>query len=150
PSIEIIRQRFVVASVVQDIYHRLVKSLCPDVDKHCVDPKNNKILQLFALYKGVYNLTIEAWRNCRDKGEFAEDMWFEDHLSEWDKESLFLSILPSRKETGIDELATYLSYSFRIKASDVLDDVIGHDDKSFTEIAERTVRELHNFYEEQT
>ena len=92
PSIEIIRQRFVVASVVQDIYHRLVKSLCPDVDKHCVDPKNNKILQLFALYKGVYNLTIEAWRNCRDKGEFAEDMWFEDHLSEWDKESLFLSI----------------------------------------------------------
>src|SRR5690606_14867920 len=113
-------------------------------------PKNNKILQLFALYKGVYNLTIEAWRNCRDKGEFAEDMWFEDHLSEWDKESLFLSILPSRKETGIDELATYLSYSFRIKASDVLDDVIGHDDKSFTEIAERTVRELHNFYEEQT
>ena len=150
PSIEIIRQRFVVASVVQDIYHRLVKSLCPDVDKHCVDPKNNKILQLFALYKGVYNLTIEAWRNCRDKGEFAEDMWFEDHLSEWDKESLFLSILPSRKETGIDELATYLSYSFRIKASDVLDDVIGHDDKSFTEIAERTVRELHNFDEEQT
>ena len=150
PSIEIIRQRFVVASVVQDIYHRLVKSQCPDVDKYCADPQKNKVLQLFALYKGVYNLTIEAWRNCRDKGEFAEDIWFEAHLPEWDKESIFLSILPSSKETGIDELATYLSYSFRINASDVIDDVIGHDPKSCAEIAERTVRKLHNFYVEQT
>src|SRR5690606_10528954 len=150
PSIEVIRQRLIVASTVQDIYHRLVKSLCPDVDKYCVDLKKNKVLQLFALYKGVYNLTIEAWRNCRDKGEFAEDMWFEAHLPEWDKQSIFLSILPSGKETAIDELATYLSYSFRINASDVLDDVIGHDPESCAEIAERTVRKLHNFYEEHT
>lgn len=150
PAIEVIRQRLVVASVVQDIYHRLVKSLCPDVDKYCVDPQKNKVLQLFALYKGVYNLSIEVWRNCRNKGEFAQDMWFEAHLPEWDKQSIFLSILPSSKETGIDELATYLSYSFRINASDVLDDVIGHDPKSCAEIAERTVRKLHHFYEEQT
>ena len=54
------------------------------------------------------------------------------------------------KKTGIDELATYLSYSFRINASDVLDDVIGHDPESCTEIAERTVRKLHNLYEENT
>lgn len=150
PSIEVIRQRLVVASVVQDIYHRLVKSLWSDVDNYCIDPTKNKVLQLFALYKGVYNLTIEAWRNCRDKGEFAEDMWFEAHLPEWDKQSIFLSILPSGKETAIDELATYLSYSFRINASDVLDDIIGHDPESCTKIAERTVRKLHNFYEEQT
>lgn len=150
PTIDVIRQRLVVACVVQDIYHRLVKSLCPDVDKHCVDPIKNKVLQLFSLYKVVYNLTIDAWRNCRYDSEFAEDMWFETHLPEWDKESLFLSILPSRKETGIDELATYLSYSFRINTSEVLDDVIGHDDNSCTEIAERTVRKLDNFYEEQT
>ncbi|WP_171492825.1 ankyrin repeat domain-containing protein [Acinetobacter ursingii] len=64
--------------------------------------------------------------------------------------SIFLSILSSGKETGIDELATYLSYSFRINASDVLDDVIGHDPKSCAEIAERTVCKLHTFYEEQT
>jgi len=150
PALDVIRQRLVVACVVQDIYHRLVKSLCPDVDKHCVDPLKNKVLQLFALYKVVYNLTIEAWKNCRDEGELAEDMWFETHLPEWDRESLFLSILPSRNKTGIDELATYLSYSFRINASDVIDDVIGHDPKSCAEIAERTVRKLHNFYEEQT
>lgn len=150
PTIDVIRQRLVVACVVQDIYHRLVKSLCPDVDKHCVDPIKNKVLQLFSLYKVVYNLTIDAWRNFRYDSEFAEDMWFETHLPEWDKESLFLSILPSRKETGIDELATYLSYSFRINTSEVLDDVIGHDDNSCTEIAERTVRKLHHFYEEQT
>lgn len=150
PSMNVIRQRLIVASVVQDIYHRLVKSQCPDVDKYCVDPQKNKVLQLFTLYKGIYNLTIEAWRNCRDKGEFAEDMWFEAQLPEWDKQSIFLSILPSSKETGIDELATYLSYSFRINASDVLDDVIGHDPKSCAEIAERTVRKLHNFYVEQT
>ena len=103
PALDVIRQRLVVACVVQDIYHRLVKSLCPDVDKHCVDPLKNKVLQLFALYKVVYNLTIEAWKNCRDEGELAEDMWFETHLPEWDRESLFLSILPSRNKTGIDE-----------------------------------------------
>ena len=143
PSIDVIRQRLIVASTVQDFYHRLVKSLCPNVDKHCVDPFENKVLQLFALYKVVYNLTIEAWRNCRDKGELEEDMWFESHLPEWDKESLFLSILPSRKETGVDELATYLSYSFRINTSYVLDDVMGHDPESYAEIAERTVRKLH-------
>ena len=150
PTLDVIRQRLVVACVVQDIYHRLVKSLCPDVDKHCVDTFKNKILQLFALYKGIYNLTVEAWKNCKDKGELAEDMWFEAHLPEWDKESLFLSILPSRKETGIDELATYLSYSFRINASDVLDDVIGLDPKSHAEIAERTIRKIDNFDEERT
>jgi hypothetical protein len=150
PSIEIIRQRFVVASMVQDIYHRLVKSLCPDVDKHCIDPKKNKVLQLFALYKVVYNLTVEAWRNCRDDGEFAEDMCFETHLPEWDKKSLFLSILPSRKETGIDELATYLSYNFRTIENDLLDDVIGLDPKSHAEIAERTIRKIDNFNEERT
>jgi len=150
PTLDVIRQRLVVACVVQDIYHRLVKSLCPDVDKHCIDTFKNKILQLFALYKGIYNLTVEAWKNCKDKGELAEDMWFEAHLAEWDKESLFLSILPSRKETAIDELATYLSYSFRINASNVLDDVIGHDPKSCAEVAERTVCKLHTFHEEQT
>ncbi|RZK38840.1 MAG: ankyrin repeat domain-containing protein [Pedobacter sp.] len=150
PSIEVIRQRLIIASVVQDIYQRLVKSQCPDVDKYCIAPQKNKVLQLFALYKGVYNLTVEAWRNCSDKGESAEDMWFEAQLPEWDKQSIFLSILPSGKETAIDELATYLSYSFRINASDVLDDVIGHDPKSCAEIAERTVRKLHHFYEEQT
>lgn len=150
PSIEVIRQRLIVASTVQDIYHRLVKSLCPDVDKYCVDLKKNKVLQLFTLYKGVYNLTIEAWRNCRDKGELAEDMWFEAQLPEWDKKSIFLSILPSAKETGIDELATYLSYSFRINTSNVLEDMIDHDPESCSEIAERTARKLYNFYEEQT
>lgn len=150
PSIEVIRQRLIVASTVQDIYHRLVKSLCPDVDKYCVDLKKNKVLQLFTLYKGVYNLTIVAWRNCRDKGELAEDMWFEAQLPEWDKKSIFLSILPSAKETGIDELATYLSYSFRINTSNVLEDMIDHDPESCSEIAERTARKLYNFYEEQT
>lgn len=149
PSIEIIRQRFVVASVVQDIYHRLVKSLCPDVDKHCTDPKKNKILQLFALYKVIYNLTIEAWRNCRADGEVAEDMWFEAHLPEWDKESLFLSILPSRKETGIDELATLLSYYFRNMKSSLLEDVIGLDVESCNQIAESTIRKLCDLNDEQ-
>lgn len=150
PSIEVIRQRLIIASAVQDIYHRLVKSLCPDVDKHCVDPTKNKILQLFALYKVIYNLTIEAWKNCRDGGEVAEDMWFEDHLPEWDKESLFLSILSSRKETGIGELAALLSYYFRNLESNVLDDVIGLDPKSCSEIAERNIRKLYNFDEEHT
>nr|PMC94599.1 hypothetical protein CJ183_21595 [Acinetobacter ursingii] len=73
---------------MQNIYHRLVKSLCPDIEKYCVDAQKNKVLQLFSLYKVIYNLTIEAWRNCRAQGEVAEDIWFEDHLPEWDKQSI--------------------------------------------------------------
>ena len=54
--------------MVQDGYIRLLKTLCPGTDPPCADPQQNKLLQLFALYKLVYNLTIDAWRHWPSPG----------------------------------------------------------------------------------
>lgn len=107
-----IRQRLLLARTVQDGYVRLLKYLFPNIDKLCADPQQNKLLQLFAIYKAIYNLTIDAYRYCREQGEAAENVWFEAHLPEWDKNGIFLSILPSRWETANLELAQLLTHHF--------------------------------------
>jgi hypothetical protein len=60
PSMKTIRQRLLLARTVQDGYCRLLKFLCPGVDRLCVDQQQNKVLQLFGIYKFVYNTTIVA------------------------------------------------------------------------------------------
>ncbi|MFQ1892727.1 ankyrin repeat domain-containing protein [Aeromonas veronii] len=112
PLPKIIRQRLLLARTVQDGYVRLLKYLFPNVDKLCADPQQNKLLQLFAIYKAIYNLTIDAYRYCGEQGEAAENAWFEAHLPEWDKQGIFLSLLPSRRETANLELAQFLTRHF--------------------------------------
>ncbi len=112
PSPRTIRQRLLFARMVQDGYFRLLKFLCPGVDLRCADAKQNKLLQLFVIYKLAYNLTFDAWRNCKDQGEDAENAWFEEHLPTTDKYGLFLSILPSRRESANRDLAHFLTRHF--------------------------------------
>lgn len=112
PSPRTIRQRLLVARMMQYGYVRLLKVLCPGVDPKCTDAQQNKLLQLFAIYKYIYNLTIDACRNCRDQGERAENAWFEAHLPDLSKAGLFLSILPSCRETSNLELANLLTRCF--------------------------------------
>lgn len=131
PSMHTIRQRLLFARMVQDGYSRLLKFLCPGVDRLCADAQQNKLLQLFGIYKHVYNLTIDAWCNCRGEGEAAENAWFEDHLPPWDKQGLFLSILPSRKESANLELAMVLTRLFsEMQAGAELENHVGYDDAS--------------------
>ena len=140
PSPRIIRQRLLIARMVQDGYFRLLNFLCPGVDPECVDPKQNKILQLFAIYKIIYNLTIDAWSNCGDQGEMAENAWFEEHLPISDRYGLFLSILPSRKETASMELAQLLTRFFlNLKSGAELEDHVGLDEKSAENIIKRNI-----------
>ena len=112
PTMRTIRQRLRVARMVQDGYIRLLKTLCPGTDPLCADPQQNKLLQLFALYKGVYNLTIDAWRHGHHLGEAAENQWFDEHLPPWDKHSLLLSITPSLRHRGNQVLAHWLTRQF--------------------------------------
>lgn len=112
PTMRTIRQRLRVARMVQDGYIRLLKTLCPGTDPLCADPQQNKLLQLFALYKGVYNLTIDAWRHCHHLGEAAENQWFDEHLPPWDKHSLLLSITPSLRHRANQVLAHWLTRQF--------------------------------------
>ena len=112
PSMRTIRQRLRVARMVQDGYTRLLKLLCPGVDRLCANAQQNKLLQLFALYKLVYNLTLDAWRHCGHLGESAENQWFEQHLPPWEKHSLLLSVVPSLRDIGNDVLAHWLTRQF--------------------------------------
>ena len=112
PTMRTIRQRLRVARMVQDGYIRLLKILCPGTDPLCPEPQQNKLLQLFALYKWVYNLTVDAWRHCNHLGEAAENQWFEEHLPPWEKESLLLSITPSLRHMGNQVLAHWLTRQF--------------------------------------
>lgn len=128
PTPKIIRQRLLFARMIQDGYERALKFLCPGVEKSCPDFEQNKLLQVFAIYKHIYNLTVEAWRNCCDAGEQAENHWFEKRLEPWDANTLYLSILPSKRQTGILELASLLNRLFEpMTGETALQDLIGYD-----------------------
>lgn len=138
PSPHTIRQRLLFARMIQDGYTRLLKFLCPGVDRLCADARNNKLLQLFAIYKLIYNLTIDAWRNCSDQGEAAENVWFEEHLPQADKFGLFLSILPSQREASSLELARLLTRHFsEMQEGSELENHVGLDAETSITIIRR-------------
>ncbi len=107
-----IRQYFRIARAAQDGYIRLLEVLCPGVEPLCADPCKNKLLQLFSLYKFVYNLTVDAWRHHGENGEGAEATWFEERLPPQFAYGPLLSIRPSVGEGGIFMLSQILSRHF--------------------------------------
>lgn len=140
PSMRTIRQRFRVARMVQDGYRRLLEFLCPDVDKCCTDPQRNKLLQISAIFKLSYNLTIAARETCDTEEE--EDAWFEAQLRLLHSAELFLAVLPSNKGLAYRELASMLTRRFATLANDApLDDLFGLDERS-ARPTERTIRRL--------
>lgn len=143
PSTQTIRQRLLFARMVQDGYTRLLKFLCPGVDRQCADARQNKLLQLFAIYKLAYNMTIDGWRNCRDQGEAAENAWFEEHLPSWDKHGLFLSILPSQRDIANSALAELLTRHFaEMQPGATLEDHVGLDTESAGPIIQRNIERM--------
>ena len=123
PAMSNIRQRLRVARLTQDGYQRLVKFLCPDVDVACTDPNKNKVLQLIGLFETIYNLTIDAWKNTANEAE--ENDLFASLLPRLGKADLFLSILPSARETAYLDLAKVLTHRFcRMTEDTPLEDLI--------------------------
>lgn len=99
PTMATIRQRLRVARLAQSGYQDLVKFLCPDLkpeDEH--DPKQNKVLQLIALFETIYNKTIQAWHHGNSEAE--QDAWFEKQFAPWDRYDLLLPILSSMEWEG--------------------------------------------------
>lgn len=110
PTLRTIRRRLLLARAVQHGYIKLHQILCPGTSPNDVSPKVNKVLQLVAIYASVYHLTIQASRVSEDYSE--QDAWFEQRLAPWDKDLLFLTILPSKlNESGL-ELAEKLTDRF--------------------------------------
>ena len=137
PDMATIRMRLRVARMVQDGYERLLKYLCPGVEKACVDPEQNKLLQLIVLFEWVYNLTVEAHKHGETEAE--ENAWFEENLPQWGKEDLLLSIVPSRFATAYQELAHRLSRKFQgiSEADEGLEDLVPIDTSKAGIILER-------------
>ncbi|NMM38576.1 MAG: ankyrin repeat domain-containing protein [Glaciimonas sp.] len=129
PSMGIIRQRLLVARMVQDGYRRLRGFLCPDVKDTCTDPSQNKLLQLAGIFGTIYNLTVDAWKNSDTRQK--EDIRFESRLAPWDKAGIFLSILPSLKNRAYTELAELLTRRLaKLADGDALEDLVGLDIES--------------------
>lgn len=94
PTMATIRQRLRVARLMQAGYQDLVNFLCPELKPEEVhDPKQNKVLQLIALFETIYNKTIQAWHH--GDTEVAQDAWFEKQFAPWDCYDLLLPILSS-------------------------------------------------------
>ncbi len=131
PSARTIRQYLRFARMVQDGYIRLLRALFPGVEPLCSDPRQNKLLQVFELYKLIYNLSVEAWDRNRDLGEGVENAWFEAKLPPWYACGPLLSILPSQQESSIPRLAYIMSRHFEGAHSGAdLEDHFGTDDDS--------------------
>jgi hypothetical protein len=110
PSMHTVRQRLLLARAVQDGYPLAQVSL-PERGSAMYRSAAKKSCYDFAIYKLVYNLTVDAWRHCSEQGEAAENAWFEEHLPEWDRNGLFLHPTFSL-ETANVELARWLTRCF--------------------------------------
>lgn len=138
PSMQTIRHRLLLARAVQDGYFRLLKYLCASVARLCTDPQENKLLQLFAIYKHVFNLTLAAQQHCYGQEIDVENSWFEQHLSEFNKKNLFLSILPSRCTTSHQDLGVLLTRRFyEMQPGDTLEDHVGLSKEAEVSIVKR-------------
>lgn len=112
PDMATVRQRLRVARLVQAGYDDLVKCFCPVLLQEQVhDPRQNKVLQLIGLFETIYNKTIQAWHH--GDTESAQDAWFENQFSPWDRYDLLLPILSSLPwEARVSLLAERLTRRF--------------------------------------
>ncbi|WP_175984848.1 MULTISPECIES: ankyrin repeat domain-containing protein [Burkholderia] len=146
PSMRTVRLRLRIARAVQDGYKRLVAFLCPDVAITCPDANENKVLQLFGLFRLSYNLTVEAYK-CADT-EVEQDAWFERHLPPLDRATIFLSVAPSCRATAHYNLADLLTHRFTtLDAQAPLDDFFPLDGADALRITQTKGRLLSDFLE---
>lgn len=147
PTFKVIRQRLLIAKATQDGYKRLLKFLCPDIKPNCTDLNKNKVLQLCHIYKYIYNLTVQAFR--LNNGEREENSWFDDKLSEIDKNGLFLSVAPSRFDCSYSLLGELLTKRFyRMKANTPLVNLFDPNPESNLDALKQKLTEQKKWAEE--
>lgn len=100
PTNKTIRTRLLFARMVQNAYIALLKYLFPKVNYKNSSIQENKLLQVFEIYKRIYSLTIEAWNVC---GEIST------RDTQWEENVYFEQALFDRPEGafGIDAMTLY-------------------------------------------
>lgn len=127
PSLRDVRQRLLVARMIQEGYGQLLRILCPGVEATCTDPKKNKLLQLSGIFSAVYNLTIHSYKSAGNAVE--ADALFEKEIPPWDQADFFLSILPSHFDAG-PAVGKLLTTRLAACKNEILEDFIGLDSAS--------------------
>lgn len=123
PSNKTIRTRLLYARMIQNAYISLLNYLFPEVDKRNVNLESNKLLQVFEIYKRIYNLTMSAWNACGEVSdrntEREENLYFEQELLNGtfgcfgiDAKTLYEIILPSNMHgnESLSKCANVLTY----------------------------------------
>lgn len=126
PTLQVIRQRLIIARMVQDGFKRLQKVLTPDVDLNSINHKENKILQLISIFQHIYNLTIQSTNQGFGNDTYKQNTWFESQLNIFDKSDVFMSILPSKMGKGSHkEVAETLTHKFEeLNENSLLEDIL--------------------------
>lgn len=146
PTMNTVRTRLKIARMMQDGYQRLLKFLSPNTAQDCLDPAQNKLLQVIALFKMVYNLTIDA-AEISDS-HIEQDRWFKSKLTPWDLD-LLISILPFEFQDGYLLVAERLTRIFmRLEADSPLEDFIPWNAESTTPIIEHRMAVIQQHHEE--
>lgn len=135
PDPKIIRHYFLMARIAQDCYIRLLKFLFPSVDKLCIDPSKNKLLQLMLLYKHVYNLSIESHKNSYSIKE--EEIYFEKKIPPY-LTQILLSIRPSKANSAYLIVSEILTNKFlNGNPQDELEDIYPFSEDSLLNFASK-------------
>jgi len=78
PSMQTIRRMLSIARATQAGYCKLVETLLgKGFDNTCADQGENKVLQLLAIFKLSYNLTVESHKSARSVREEEEEQAFD-------------------------------------------------------------------------
>lgn len=110
PCARVIRRRLRVALMCQQVYRELCSLFGVKHDDS--DLSSNKVLQLAAILSRSYNLTVEARNAAGDKGEEAENRYFEARLLPWESLGQFMGVLPSRKGRAAPDVGAHLTRIF--------------------------------------
>ena len=152
PTMKLVRQRLLFARAVQDGYRRLHKFLCPGTDLQGTEPDKNRIMELVAIFKNIYNLTIEAYTKHEDGAFQKQDQYFEENLPLVFKMGVCWSIMPSMiadGESNHTRVAERLTRIFAaVDSYGALTAYVPHDPKSGEVICAREIEWLDSWRKE--
>ena len=150
PSMHTIRQRLLIGRAMQDGYVRLLKFLFPNVDPKCADSEQNKLLQLFAMYKCIYNFTFKAAAESKGRGARAEEKCFDSLIPDLYKQGVFLSVTPSLVEVAMPLLGRLLTRKFyRLQKDTALEHCFGVDEGTEMMVIKMMAEHVVEFHDEQ-
>ncbi len=139
PSIHSIRQKLLLARIMQQAYIKLLKFLCPNVQPTCGDPTQNKVMQLVAMFKHIYNATIDSYRGATSDQD-ADSKFFSE-INRHPFSQFCIGLNPALGDSSFNFTAQSITLDLRMhEGSKELTDVIPWDPDSLQRVYEDTAQ----------